>query len=55
MSKRTCLKKPPLEFKKTEELITDTEYPLDISFKGLKELKGNFNYLNRIVCVCVFF
>lgn len=43
MTQRQCSKKPPLEFKKTEELITDTEFPLDLSFKYAKELKGNNN------------
>lgn len=39
--KRDCVKKPPLEFRKTEELITDTEFPLDFSFKYVKALTGN--------------
>lgn len=56
MSRRNCKRKPPLEFKKTEELIADTEFPLDLSFKCAREFTGNckqFSFLidlqNRIL------
>lgn len=46
MSRRNCTRKPPLEFKKTEELIADTEFPLDLSFKYARQLRGNCKQLS---------